>query len=849
MVARINFDLIASRALQQSESLVADWLPDGTRAGPEWKALNPLRADGKPGSFSVNLTTGKWGDFATGDVGLDLVSLYAYLFHGGDNGLAARELADRLGCPEAITEGGSTARRSAAKGETAKPSTAKPAKPKAEKAKPAVWTPITPVPSDAPVPPKAHEFRGVPERVWTYRDAGGAVLGYVCRFRTSDGGKEVLPLTFCVAEVTGKRDWRWQQWTEPRPMYGLDRLAGQPDAPVVLVEGEKCADAPVELLPATVWASWPGGGKAVDKVDWSPLAGRDVVLWPDCDAQREKLTKDEKDAGIDAASKPLLPAAKQPGIAAMEKIAAHLLALQPPARVRLVEVPEPGEVPGGWDVDDVVEMARIDGDAADVPNVVRRWLRNQRPSAAEAATMTPAQMAPTDQKAAADEASGGDDSDVEPSMPRWKRGLIWKQFPWDLEDCRENVFLFLTRCPDWRGVLGYDEFTCAVVKLKPTPCGREAGEWTSEDDLELGLWLAQQHKFLVRAEGTLTAGVQMAALRNKFHPIRQYLRALPAWDGDDRLGRWLFECMGAQAQSAEYLPLVGRLFVLGMIHRVMRPGCKWDYMPVFEGAQGRGKSTALRVLADPWFSDTQLHLGDKDAYMQLDGAWLYEIGEMDSFNRAEATAVKAFVTSQADKYRPPYGRRMVVRPRQTAFGGTTNQGEYFKDSTGARRFWPVRCRGVIDTEKLKAWRDQMFAQALALYDAGHEPRPGRDEEARVIRPEQEARQIVDPWLVKLQTWLDDPERTLKHEDEFTSFDLLTRAIGMDCNRIDGTRSAATRIGMLMQQLGWPKRRRSGGLREWVYCRPRPPEKPANGDAQAKPDDGAPGAGGSFKPGF
>lgn len=836
MSDRIDFQRLAAAALARSESLVPEWLPGGHKAGYEWKCINPNRADQREGSFSINLVTGKWGDFACDDKGGDLVALYAYLFCGDDQVEAAKALADVLGMPDAVPplKGKWRAKAKPA----AAPAAPAPEKAEPAKAKAAAWEPVTPVPAEAPQPPAAHEFRGIPSSVWKYFDAAGQLLGYVCRFTTSDGGKEVLPLTWCRHPVSGKGAWKWQQWSEPRPMYGLDRLAARPDAPVLLVEGEKCADAPgaAGVLAELVAASWPGGGKAVGKVDWSPLAGRSVIIWPDCDAQREKTTKGEKEAGVDPESKPILPEEKQPGVKTAEQIAAALLALDPPARVRIVKIPAPGEKPGGWDVADAIAEGMDDA-------ALKAFVRNQRPPAAAAAASAPPAPRP-DEPPPAEEAGA--------SRPEWMRGMIWKGRG-QLEECRENVFLILTQHPAWQGVIGWDDFARRVVKLGRTPTGGQPGEWTPEDDMELGLWMAQRLKFLVKGEGVLTAGVGMAASRNKFHPVRDWLQSLPPWDRVPRLAHWLKECMGAVAESEQYLELVGRIFLVGMVARVMQPGCKWDYMPIFEGPQGRGKSTALRVIGGQWFADTQLHIGEKDAYMQLDGVWLYEIGEMDSFNRSETTAVKAFVTTQTDRYREPYARRIIERPRQVAFGGTTNQGEYFKDTTGNRRFWPVRCRGRIDLDKLAEWREQLFAEALQLYREGVLWRPTREEEAQWIRPEQEAREIVDPWLVPLQDFLYAPDRKLNNENEFTSYALLTQAIGMDPERIDGNRSAATRIGNLMARLGWPKRRQgaaSEGRRDWVYVRPEA-AKPASEPTAARPAQTGvrPAAGPATGPGF
>lgn len=158
------------------------------------------------------------------------------------------------------------------------------------------WVPILPVPDDAGEPPRAHIKRGFPEHVWCYRDQDGKALGYVYRFKTSTGGKETLPLVYARNDKTGAREWRWMAFPEPRPLYGLDRLAAKPNATVLLVEGEKCADAGDVALPEFAVVSWPGGCQAVKKADWTPLAGRKVIAWPDADAKRVPLTKAEKDA-------------------------------------------------------------------------------------------------------------------------------------------------------------------------------------------------------------------------------------------------------------------------------------------------------------------------------------------------------------------------------------------------------------------------------------------------------------------------------------------------------------------------------------------------------------------------
>ena len=769
---KINFDAINAAARASLVSLLEQWLPDGKCVGHEYKARNPLRADNKPGSFSINLHSGAWGDFATGDKGGDPISLFAYLFHHGDQGKAARELAADLGVQAPVVDG---------------------AQPQGGSAR-TPWVAITPVPAGAGEAPKAHVKRGLPERVWEYRNTGGELLGRVYRFRTSDGGKEVLPCVYAVNTETGAEEWRWLSFPEPRPLYGLEHW--RDGVPVLIVEGEKCADAARGVLgDAFNVVTWPGGGKAAHKADWRSLAELCVLgsnppvkvfIWPDADAQREPLSKEAKAAGADPATQLLLPAQKQPGIQAAEKIAELLQALS--LAVKIVDLPAPGELPNGWDVADAIAEG---WDAQRIKDFMRANLRS--PAQAESAKKSP----PYD--------TGRSD---------WTRELIRKPRG-GLEDCRENVFLILRDHPAWQGVIGFDEFGERVIKRRDTPLGSKAGEWTTEDDYMLGLWLAQQHDMVIRAEGAIVAGVQMAANLHKFHPVREHLRALPAWDGVDRCAHWLSDCLGTV--ESDYARIAGTLFLISMVARVFRPGCPAQHMLVLEGAQGRGKSTALRVLGGEWFADTPFRLGDKDAFMALKGVWLYEISEMDAFNRAETTAVKAFVTIQSDHYREPYGRRMVDRLRQTVFAGTTNQGEYFKDTTGNRRSWPVRCGQFIDLDKLREWRPQLFAEALHRFEAGERWWPSREEERNYFQPQQEAREINDPWFEQVAQWVSAPER--RTANEFTTMDILLEALGVKAEKVDGTRSMATRVGNIMARLGWKKRRQSSGLRLWMYVRP------------------------------
>ena len=144
------------------------------------------------------------------------------------------------------------------------------------------WRIIMPAPDGAPAPPARHPKLGAPARWWEYRDAAGRMLGRVYRFNPPNGGKETRSLVFGEHKRWG-RQWRWLGFPRPRPLYGLDRLAARPDAPVIVTEGEKAADAAGWLLPDHVVVTSPGVSKAAGAADWSVLAGRRVTIWPDAD--------------------------------------------------------------------------------------------------------------------------------------------------------------------------------------------------------------------------------------------------------------------------------------------------------------------------------------------------------------------------------------------------------------------------------------------------------------------------------------------------------------------------------------------------------------------------------------
>ena len=158
------------------------------------------------------------------------------------------------------------------------------------------WDVVSPVPDDAPKKIPPHRL-GKPSDKWAYRNEAGELLFVVCRFDKVDGGKEILPLTFCQ-DGRGNREWRWRGYPPPRPLYGLDGLSEYPETSVLIVEGEKTADAAQALFPDYVAITSPGGSKAADMADWNPMKGRRVVIWPDNDDPGTDYAKDVTGLGV-----------------------------------------------------------------------------------------------------------------------------------------------------------------------------------------------------------------------------------------------------------------------------------------------------------------------------------------------------------------------------------------------------------------------------------------------------------------------------------------------------------------------------------------------------------------------
>ena len=307
-----------------------------------------------------------------------------------------------------------------------------------------------------------------------------------------------------------------------------------------------------------------------------------------------------------------------------------------------------------------------------------------------------------------------------------------------------------------------------------------------------GLFL-DAFKFDPRADNVRDA-INQLALENAFHPVREMLSHL-RWDGEERISHWLTRYLGADDTPLNQS--IGRITLIAAVRRVMRPGVKFDTIPVLEGVQGSGKSSALQILAGHGLhSDQEILTQEPRAQMELlEGIWIYELGEVEGLNKAEVNKIKAFASRQEDRSRMAYGRFVEARLRQAIFIGTTNEATYLRDQTGNRRFWPIRT-GTIDLKALARDRDQLWAEAVCAEAAGEQiTLPEHLWEAAAV--EQAERLEEDPWTEKLAELrgkvYGDVVRLETHE-------ILSGTLGIPLER--QTQSHSKRLATLMRKLGW-----------------------------------------------
>lgn len=440
--------------------------------------------------------------------------------------------------------------------------------------------------------------------------------------------------------------------------------------------------------------------------------------------------------------------------------------------------------------------------------------------------------------------TGGGDSG-KPADDDWKLKLT-RNREMKVEGTLHNLVTILEHDERLLGLFWLNDSSNQVLMGRRAPWpGSNRDEFVDADSCELAAWLQHPDRYGMKCgDDTVLKAVIAVARRHRRHPIREYLSALK-WDGKPRVESMLVDMFGAG--ESKYSRQASLCFMVGAVARVLwvdpknlALGAKVDFMLVLEGPQGKQKSTSLSELFGTyWFVETAESPTGKDFYQLLQGCWGVEIGEMDSFGKADVTAVKVAITRRTDKFRAPYERMPNSYRRECVFVGTTNDREYLKDATGGRRFLPVRADGDVDVPRIIAERDQLWAEAVKMFLDGF-PYWVLPDDAPA---EQAARYIADSWEARVERWLagkfgpedkQAPPRLRFDAGEVawtTTDELLEFAVGMDPAK--HTRADQMRISLIMKRMGadpilgdavaddaWEHKRQRWpeGGREWRWVR-------------------------------
>lgn len=361
----------------------------------------------------------------------------------------------------------------------------------------------------------------------------------------------------------------------------------------------------------------------------------------------------------------------------------------------------------------------------------------------------------------------------------------------------------------WDEFLKYDAFLVDVPEI------RAQAMQPIEDHVLTAIttYISRYYGFNVE-EQVVSKYLHLGAMSNRVNRVRDALVALK-WDGKPRLDKFFVDVAGAD--DTEYVRAITSKTFIGACARAFNPGCKLDTVLLLEGAQGAKKSTLLSLMGSVAGNEyclySKLQPGQKDTMQNVSLHWFVVIDEFDTLSKGDIAHLKAFITSEKDTFRSPYGIRPAPHKRQCVFMASINRSanEYLSDPTGNRRFWPLKISGIVDTSKALQLRGQIWAEAAYRYqqderwwiDEASEP-----ELAKAIQAEQQERVSEDVWEEETINWIK------RQRTPFTINEVLRDVLKLDVKNM--TRQVKTRIADILTRNGLEKFRESAGDRRYVY---------------------------------
>jgi len=603
--------------------------------------------------------------------------------------------------------------------------------------------------------------RAEPSMVHPYTDAAGRLVGYVLRFDMQDG------------KITPQVCWTHAGWTirtipDLRPIYGLSELVANPSAQVLVVEGEKARDAAAKALAddgRVVAVSWCGGSKGTSKTDWSPLTGRNIVLWPDNDEPgRQVMVGYERKPGDFV-----------PGIAQLSQAKS----------IKLVEPDQ--DLPKGWDVADCDWSGSAD---------LIGWIKER----IKVVDLQPEEEPPIESYSDYEHQPPADVPEDAPERAMTgDGGLI--VFPDVTSKGKPKATI-----PNVAALLRYHDITCRYnVVSKEIEINIPGRSFLIDNAQNNAIIELETRATQADLPATCVHGiVNYLASQNYYNPVLGWIDSR-GWDGTDRFPDLLATL---NAKNNELAAVLLKRWLISAVAAVVQPNGQFSSkgVLVLQGEQGIGKTPWFRSLMGTnhdWFREAiVLNPSDKDSVKLAITCWIGELGELDAtFRKADIAALKGFITKPLDEMRLPYGKAESKFPRRTVYGGSVNPRQYLHDETGNERFWTIECAGRIQWDH-QINMQQLWAQVAAWLRAGESWRL-TPEETAMLSSTNEDFEAVDPIHEKILACYDVNQlRT----EQMTATDVC-ESIGIENPSKTQTRDASAALKKILGEE--PKRKARG----------------------------------------
>jgi hypothetical protein len=617
---------------------------------------------------------------------------------------------------------------------------------------------------------------------WIWRDIDGVVTAATCRFKTEEINPETQEIVIDKTsrqyrvDETKPGGWDYKQPTKTK-LYNLHLFNKYPDAKIVIVEGEPTVDAAQEYFGSSkvIITTWMGGNSGIKKTDFSDLKNRSVLIIPDNDS---------------------------PGYKYLYYIVSKISALTD--KIEYCDVEKIPDLPESWDIADAKKSDWPKDNLITTLNSVKKpaKLLTEEPQ------LKQAEVAPDDESPK-NEVTVGNET-IKPAPKNIQ--AIWRTLGLDVPLETQiaianaaNAIKILVKSNLFINAFVYDEFKCQRYF-----CGKPYSE-----DIEVLILNTMQTYFQIpkMSRSAVKDALDYVFYVNRKNLAVAYLDSL-VWDKQPRVDKFFSYYFGAK--DTNYTSAVSKNMLIAMVRRVFKPGTKFDNMVILEGSQGLLKSSGLQALAGALYYDTTNEdPSDKDFYLKLQGRMLVEIEELDSFRKAESTTLKKMLSTQTDRYRKPYAAATTDNPRTCIFVGTTNKSDYLSDSTGNRRYWPIKAT-KIQLDLINQDREQILAEAVyrSKTDETHWeiPMEYMDEiYSKRMNIDKDDSPENEPWYEIVAEYV-------KHKDEINIMKFLTDnvnpdgGLGMEISRV--SKKERNAVGRILRSLGFVFNHPPGGYRKY-----------------------------------